>query len=394
MSRAPRGKRTSHADGSTTVSGKRGNGQGSVFFEKNRSRWVGSWIDVNGKRRKTTGKTREQVEAKLAEKMTALPSGPPLVEAAELWLEEHTTTSALRPSSVGDLRTRIKRIASAPIGKMKVSEIELRDLKTWQVDVLATYSIKTVRGDLSVIKDALSWAIEQGHRDSNAAREITFPRQPKADRRALTPEETQALLAEAAEHPLGVVASLLFLNGLRISEVLGLAWEDLDLDGRTFTVARAYVGVSGEKPRLAETKTEGAKGVHRLPEFTAAQLVALDRGEWEAIEHEGETLHPVFRNSVGSIVNRQRISKLLKTWAARAEIRDPEEIGTHTGRRTFVTGLDGSGVSVASIADQVGHSDRTTTEGYVSRVKVRSDEVADVAEGILAPVQKVGTDGR
>lgn len=371
------------------MSGKRGNGQGSVFFEKGRRRWVGSWVDEAGKRRKTTGKTREQVEAKLAEKMTALPDGPPLVEAAELWLEEHATTSGLRPSSVGDLRTRIKRIASTPIGKAKVSEIELRDLKAWQVDALASYSVKTVRGDLSVIKGALAWAMVQGHREHNPSHDITFPKQTPKQHRALKPEETQALLTEAEEHPLGVVASLLFLNGLRISEVLGLAWEDIDLDGRTFTVARAYVGVSGEKPRLAEPKTEGAKGVHRLPEFTAAQLVALDRDEWEPIEHEGETLHPVFRNSVGSIVNRQRISKLLKKWAARAEIREPEEIGTHTGRRTFVTALDRSGVSVATIADQVGHSDRATTEGYVHRVLRRNDEVADLAAQILSPGRPV-----
>lgn len=385
MPRAPRGKRTSHADGSTTVSGKRGNGQGSVFYEKGRGRWVGSWIDDDGKRRKTTGKTREQVEAKLAEKMTALPDGPPLADAAELWLENHAQTSGLRPSSIGDYRTRIGRIAATPIGRVKVSEVELKDLKAWQADALATYSVKTVRGDLSVIKGALSWSIEHGHREHNPAREITFPRQAKPQRRALTPEETQALLSVSADHALGAVASLLFLNGLRISEVLGLAWEDIDLEGRTFTVARAYVGVAGEKPRLAEPKTDGAKGVHRLPGFTARQLASLTRTDWPPVEHEGEGLHPVFRNSAGAIVNRQRVSKLLKTWARNAGVENPHDVGTHTGRRTFVTALDRNGVSVAAIADQVGHSDRATTEGYVQRQQRRDDEVADLAAQLLAP---------
>ena len=388
MARAPRGKRTSHADGTTTVSGKRGNGQGSIFYEKGRSRWVGSWVDSDGKRRKTTGRTREQVEANLADMMTALPDGPPLTEAAERWLEGHALTSGLRPSSLGDYRTRIKRISSTSIGAMKVSEIGLKELKSWQAGALATYSIKTVRGDLSVIKGALSWAIEHGHREHNPAREITFPRQPKQQRRALTPEETQALLSASADHPLGAVASLLFLNGLRISEVLGLAWEDIDLAGRSFTVARAYVGVAGEKPRLAEPKTDGAKGLHRLPAFTADQLDGLDPHGWPPIEYGGENLHPVFRNSVGSLVNRQRVSKLLKTWAENAGIRDSQEVGTHTGRRTFVTALDGSGVSVTAIADQVGHSHRGTTEGYVQRENHRSDDIADLAVSLLAPKEK------
>ena len=388
MPRAPRGKRTSHSDGSTTISGKRGNGQGSVFFEKSRGRWVGSWVDVDGRRRKTTGKTREQVEVKLGELATALPEGPPLADALGLWLDGHARTSGLRPSSLGDYRTRIKRISGTPVSTIGVSEIELKDLKAWQADALASYSVKTVRGDLSVIKGALSWAIEHGHREHNPAREITFPRQAKQQRRALTPEETQALLAESAEHPLGVVASLLFLNGIRISEALGLAWEDINLEARTFTVSRAYVGVAGEKTRLAEPKTDGAKGEHRLPEFTAGQLTGLDRGDWPAVEYDGESINPVFRNGVGSIVNRQRISKLLKTWAKDAQIPNPQEVGTHTGRRTFVTALDASGVSVPDIADQVGHSDRATTERYVHRDRQRDNAVADLAVRLLAPDSK------
>ena len=278
-------------------------------------------------------------------------------------------------------------MASTSLGSVKVSDIELKDLKAWQVDSLDNYSVKTVRGDLSVIKGALSWAIEHGHREHNPAREVTFPRQTKPQRRALTPEETKALLAECADHPLGAVASLLFLNGLRISEALGLAWEDIDVAGRTFRISRAYVGVAGEKARLSQPKTDGAKGLHRLPDFTAKQLASLDRGDWDPVDYDGEKVHPIFRNGVGSIVNRQRISKLLKTWAETAGVDRPHEVGTHTGRRTFVTTLDRSGVSVAVIADQVGHSDRATTEAYVHRQRQRDDEIADLAASELSPMR-------
>ena len=150
-------------------------------------------------------------------------------------------------------------------------------------------------------------------------------------------------------------------------------------------MSRAYVGVAGEKTRLAEPKTDGAKGEHRLPVFTAGQLSALDRGDWAAVDYNGEGVHPVFRNGVGSIVDRQRISKLLKAWAEDAEILNPHEVGTHTGRRTFVTALDASGVSVSNIADQVGHSDRATTERYVQRDRRRDDAVAELAVDLLAP---------
>lgn len=74
----------------------------------------------------------------------------------------------------------------------------------------------------------------------------------------------RALIAAAAEHRLGAAVALLFLQGWRVSEVLGLAWEDLDLDGRTALVRRASVYVDGHGQRLGPTKTEGARGEHWL----------------------------------------------------------------------------------------------------------------------------------
>ena len=128
---------------------------------------------------------------------------------------------------------------------MKVSEIQLRDLKAWQVDSLARHSIRTVRDDLTVINGAVTWAIDHGYRDHNPAREITFPKEERKKRRALTPEESRVFLAHCKNEPLGAAASLLYINGLRISEVLGLAWQDIDLAEKTFRISRAYVDVRG-----------------------------------------------------------------------------------------------------------------------------------------------------
>ncbi len=49
-----------------------------------------------------------------------------------------------------------------------------------------------------------------------------------------------------------------------MSEVLGLAWSDLDLDARMATVSRASVYADGVGMMLGPPKTEGAKGRHLL----------------------------------------------------------------------------------------------------------------------------------
>ena len=47
--------------------------------------------------------------------------------------------------------------------------------------------------------------------------------------------------------------------------------------------------------------------------------------------------------------------------------------------------LDSAGVPLSVIADQIGHSNRTTTEGYIHRDRTTDDDVADLAARLLAP---------
>lgn len=61
---------------------------------------------------------------------------------------------------------------------------------------------------------------------------------------------------------LDAAVAILFTSGLRVSEVLGLAWSDLDLDAGTATVRRAstYTG-GGVGQRLDAPKTERTAGI-------------------------------------------------------------------------------------------------------------------------------------
>jgi integrase len=81
---------------------------------------------------------------------------------------------------------------------------------------------------------------------------------------ALTVDETRALVAAASDDPYGAVVALLFFQGWRVSEALGLAWGDVDLDAGTASVRRACIYVDHHGPALGPTKTVGAMGDHQL----------------------------------------------------------------------------------------------------------------------------------
>ena len=79
---------------------------------------------------------------------------------------------------------------------------------------------------------------------------------PRSAGRVLTAEEVARLIAETDRHRYGAVVATLFTVGLRVSEVLGLAWSDIDLDAGTARVGRAVVD-SGE--RRAEPTHSGVR---------------------------------------------------------------------------------------------------------------------------------------
>jgi integrase len=89
-----------------------------------------------------------------------------------------------------------------------------------------------------------------------------------------TREETHALLAAARGHRLGAAVALLFLQGWRVSEVLGLAGEDLDLDAGITRVRRASVYVDGRGQTLGPTKTDNTRGERWLMPTVVDLLVA------------------------------------------------------------------------------------------------------------------------
>jgi integrase len=212
-------------------------------------------------------------------------------------------------------------------------------------------------------------------------------------RRTVTPAETQQLLAECDDR-FAAAVGLCYVQGWRISEALGLAWEDIDLDTRSVRLRRGSTYADGIGMVLGPTKTQRTAGLQSLSP-TVIRLLAIRRqiqdedraklGDWPDVEYDGEHLDLVFTTAAGTPMLRQHVDRAIRAAATRAGL-DPTGLGTHAGRRSVVTSLFASGsLDLVDVARFVGHSDTSTTSGYVQHEGDRPRQISERAFELLDP---------
>jgi integrase len=312
-------------------------------------------------------------------------------DIAAWWLAQQR--HRVRPSSLGKYADRIDRFRHL-LGSELICELSIEQVATWQSDLLDRLSPGTVADTRSTLVAVLGAAQDLGLVSVNVAQRVKPPRVSRAGGRAITPDDVRSLVAVASRHRLGAAVALLFIQGWRVSEVLGLAWHDVDIESRTAHVVRAAVYVDGVGTVLGDTKTSGATGVHLLAPGVADALQrrrvqqeaerATAGERWAGpCEYKGREVSLVFTTTDGRIVNRQIITKVIASAAEQAGL-DVRRLGTHVGRRSVITALYAHGeASIDEIAHHVGHDSAATTAGYVRDLGRRPERTAALAADLL-----------
>lgn len=296
-----------------------------------------------------------------------------LGEAARAWVAELSSPSSrLSPNSVQLYSWVVERIVCG--GVDSVEALRLREfnhaprVREYLQVVADRHGAATAKSTKSVLSGVIDFAILHGAVDTNQVRAVpparaTGARVSERDhRRALNLDEALHLQevadARAASSDVGrsrrkwldsadLVAFMLG-TGARISEGLGVEWDDLDLEtGRcllrgTKTSSSHRSVTLPESSLLLRMRSRAARVSTRGYIFASPMSVDRD-GRWELRSAE---------RALRALLDEAGLD-----WAV-----------THTLRRTVATRLDEAGAPVRRIADQLGHRNvRTTIDAYLGR---------------------------
>lgn len=390
------------------ASHRRGHGEGSIS-----RRADGLWrADVQlgrdpttGKRRRQTfyAKTRREVADKLRAALTAqkegrLPSAgtATLGKYLQTWLRTREASGRIRPSTLLFYRQKIEHDIIPSLGTVRLDRLTRLDvdqlLSALRSRGLSARSVAHVR---SILRGALAPAVRDGLLHRNVAADSEPPALSAAadTMRVLDPIESARLIAVAERDRLGGLVILTLATGLRMGEVLGLRWRDVDLDAGIIQIRHAVQRQHGTL-MLVEPKTERSRRIVKVPTIALDALKRqqtiwlkdqlLAGGTWvgSIATDPGPDDH-VFTSTIGGMLSpdsaRHGFERMLRN-AGLPHMR------FHDLRHSAATLLLAAGVPIRTVADVLGHSTTTLTlNTYAHPVSEMQRAAADTMDRLLRP---------
>ena len=310
------------------------------------------------------------------------------------WLENVARPNVKR-TTYSSYQSAIKKRIAPFLGNHILQELRPRHIDGWLKNLAKEGLARgTIRQTKTVLSTALKYAIYPAELIvSNPSTGLSIPRSaPKQviERTVITPEQAAALFEHERYRP---VLKLLYHTGMRISEAMGLTWDDIDLKTGEITIVRQRIQDYFETPKtessartfyadaallvyLRALKAAQAKDEMRLGE--AYQITYEDTAHDRAVVVLPKKLPPaptlerrmlLCIKENGAPILGDSFKKMLRTHGLNA----------HSFRHTHATQLIEAGAKPVDVAARLGHKDATITQNlYAHDTKEMQQETARI----------------
>ena len=372
--------------------GKRANGEGSIYRQKNGLWAAAVTVGYDGEtgalvRKYVYGKTKQEVQEKKMVLLEAVKAGVVYVDSDKItvgqWLEKWLSVYAktgVRGNTFAGYRAMVKNHLVPRLGAIRLQKLKGIDIQSMINDITAAGgSARLAEAAYNVLRIALNKAIEQEIIFKPVYKGVALPQKLKKEYTPLTREQWNRLFAAAqkksAVYPaMPAALSLLWATGVSRSELLALKWSDVNWQTGTISILRADI-ITDDGPEINNTKAAVRRRVLPLPKNTLDDLKKyksrqtadrLAAKEW--MDHD-----LIFAAEAGQLQDPRNWSKKFAKVAEEAGIA----VTPHKLRHDHASRLAENGASIKDAQYRLGHStSRMLLDVYTHRMTGGQESIA------------------
>jgi len=238
-------------------------------------------------------------------------------------------------------------LISADNGEIDFAHMDETPIRTFISRLYGKNKRVSISRKLASIRTFFEFLIRNGTIKSNPAKLVPIPKGEKRLPTFLTVDEVVKLVETPGSDNVyesrdRAILELLYSCGLRVSELVGINLNNLDLISMSVKVLG-----KGNKERMVPL---GSKACTAIKTYISQRLDLKPEDDY------------LFVNSRGGRLSTRSIDRIIKKYAAISGI--PKNISPHVLRHTFATHLLGGGADLRAIQEMLGHKSLSTTQRY------------------------------